>query len=586
METRWLQKERDEEAIKNLIHEAKIDEFFATILVNRDITTLEQFNDYLNPKLKNMHDPHLLYDMEKAVARIKKAIENNEKIYVYGDYDVDGVTGTSVIYECLKVLGADVFFYIPHRLKEGYGLNIDAMQHIIDEKASLVITVDCGIRGFKSAAYAKERNLDIIVTDHHEVDPENLPEAYAIVNPKDQRGNYPFKGICGASVAFKVSWALCQAFSPKNDDKKVLPELQKFLLDAMALVAIGTVADVVPLLEENRVVTHFGLMALERSENVGLKALKEVSNLSQASPITPEHVGFRLGPRINAMGRMEHSRYSVELLTTKSITTAQKLARSMEVENQKRRKLQQRIFKQALAQMERYEYHKQNVIVLADEGWHPGIIGIVASRIVEKYYRPVCIIGVENGFGKSSARSIPGFNLFQALKHCEELLVAFGGHSMAAGFKIEAEKIPAFRRKMNDYAEEVLTPEHFIPSIKVDLEITLDKIDWEFAGNIRKMSPLGEKNPPPVLTAFNVEVVMNPRPTRAGGKGEHLIFYVRQNDTTFKAVFFGQGERLDELVEAKVCDLAFSPTINTWGENHNIELMVKDMKTPLQNQGF
>ncbi|BBM85254.1 single-stranded-DNA-specific exonuclease RecJ [Candidatus Uabimicrobium amorphum] len=586
METRWLQKERDEEAIKNLAHEAQIDELFATILVNRDIITLEQFNDYLNPKLKNMHDPHLLYDMDKAVSRIKKAIEDKEKIYVYGDYDVDGVTGTSVIYECLKVLGANAFFYIPHRLKEGYGLNIDAVQHIIDEKASLVITVDCGIRGFKSTAYAKERNLDIIVTDHHEVDPENLPQAYAIVNPKDQRGNYPFKGICGASVAFKLSWALCQAFSPENKDKKVLPELQKFLLDAMALVAIGTVADVVPLLEENRVVTHFGLMALERSENVGLKALKEVSNLSQASPITPEHVGFRLGPRINAMGRMEHSRYSVELLTTKNITTAQKLARSMEVENQKRRKLQQRIFKQALAQMERYEYHKQNVIILADEGWHPGIIGIVASRIVEKYYRPVCIIGVENGFGKSSARSIPGFNLFQALKHCEELLVAFGGHSMAAGFKIEADKISAFRRKMNEFAEEILTPEHFIPSIKVDLEITFDKIDWEFAGNIRRMSPLGEKNPPPVLIAFGVEVVMNPRPTRAGGKGEHLIFYVRQNDTTFKAVFFGQGERLDELVEAKVCDLAFSPTINTWGENHNIELMVKDMKTPLTNQGF
>ncbi|WP_372367999.1 single-stranded-DNA-specific exonuclease RecJ [Candidatus Uabimicrobium sp. HlEnr_7] len=585
METRWLQKERDEGAIKSLVEAAEIDELFATILVNRDIATLDQFNDYLNPKLKNMHDPHLLYDMERAVERIKKAIEEDQKIYVYGDYDVDGVTGTSVVYECLKVLKANVFFYIPHRLKEGYGLNIDAIQHIIDEKASLVITVDCGIRGFKPIEYAQERGLDVIVTDHHEVDPDNLPQAYAIVNPKDQRGNYPFKGICGASVGFKLSWALCQAFSPEHEDK-VRPELREFLLDAMALVAIGTVADVVPLLEENRVVTHFGLKALEKSENVGLKALKEVSKLSQASPITPEHVGFRLGPRINAMGRMEHSRYSVELLTTKSLTTAQKLARSMEVENQKRRKLQQRIFKQALSQMERYEYHKENVIILADEGWHPGIIGIVASRIVEKHYRPVCIIGVENGYGKSSARSIPGFNLFHALKHCEELLVAFGGHSMAAGFKIEQDKIPAFRRKMNEFAEEVLTPEHFIHSLHIDLEITLDKIDWEFAGNIRKMSPLGEKNPPPVVIAHGLEVVMNPAPTRAGAKGEHLIFYVRQNDKTFKAVYFGQGERLYELIEAKVCDLAFSPTINTWGENHNIELMVKDMKTSVVKKGF
>lgn len=583
LETRWLQKEKNHEAIQSLSEEAKIDELFATILVNRSICTKEQMDDYLNPKLKDMYDPNLLYDMDKAVSRIKSAIENDEIIYVYGDYDVDGVTGTSVLYKCLKILDANAFYYIPHRIKEGYGLNIEAVKYIIEQGAGLIITVDCGIRGFEPISFAKEQNLDIIVTDHHEVDPENIPDAYAIVNPKDQRGKYPFTGICGATVAFKVAWALCQSFSPESEGK-VRPDLREYLLDAMALVAVGTVADVVPLLEENRVITHYGLKALEKSDNVGIKALKEVTKLSQISPITPEHIGFRLGPRINAMGRMEHSRYSVELFTTKSLTRAKELARSMETENLKRRRWQQRIFKEALKQAESYRYYESKVIVLAGDEWHPGIIGIVASRLVEKYYRPVCIIGVENGFGKSSARSIPGFNLFHALQNSKDSLIGYGGHAMAAGFKIKEEDIKKFREEINAFADKILTPEDFIPSVTVDLNITLDNIDWPLVRSIERMSPLGEKNPRPVFASYGLEVVKNPEPVRRGGKGEHLIFYVRQNKSTFKAVFFGQGELKEELINKGICDLVYSPSINDWGDEDTIDLKVKDIKIGCKKQ--
>lgn len=439
MKYRWIVKEVEKSIVENLKQNLNLGAVFCTILASRGVSDAKDAENFLQPKWQHLHNPYLFYEMKEAISRIKRAVQNQEKIFLYGDYDVDGVTSTSLLYQCLKLLKANVEYYIPDRLKEGYGMHISSIQYLHQKNANLIITVDCGISSCKEVEEANRLGIDVVVTDHHEVD-EQIPKAFAIVNPKDPRGTYPFKGIAGVGVAFKVAWALCQEFS--EDAQKVAPQLREFLLDSMALVALGTISDVAPLVDENRIMARYGLLALETTKSVGLKSLKSIANINQLKTITSEHVGFRLGPRINAMGRLENSFESVELLTTNSVEKAENLAKKMELQNQKRKTLQEKMYRQAKQHIERNHLAHKKVLTLAEESWHPGVVGIVANRLLEEYYRPVLMIALNNGEGRGSARSIPGFHLFQALQGGCRHLMAYGGHEMAAGFKIKKRRNP------------------------------------------------------------------------------------------------------------------------------------------------
>ena len=576
MEYNWVLPDQDSEEVHALIQTTGISSLIARILIGRGIYSKEKLQDFFNPSLQKMYAPELLHDMDRAIERISRAIQNQEIISIYGDYDVDGVTGTSLLYTCLQLLGAKVNYYLPHRVIEGYGLNCGAIDQLADDSTKLIITVDCGIRGFDAVAHANERGLDVIITDHHEID-SKLPDAYAIINPKDKRGHYPFNKISGVGVAFKLAWALCHLFSPGLGNK-VRPEYRKFLLNAMAFVAIGTVADIVPLIDENRIITRYGLIALQRSQNFGIKALKKVARLEK-NFITAHDIGFRLGPLINAMGRLEHSNASVELFTTPDENRAFDLAKQLETENSKRRRLQHENFTEALQQIEQKNYQDDMVLVLDQEGWHSGVIGIVASRLQEIYYRPVCVISLDadSHTGKASARSVPGFNLFMALKRCQEYLINFGGHEMAAGFQIEKSRIPDLRRELNQIGQEIL-PEKLAPNLNIDACINLSEITWDLFRQIDRMAPFGSGNPQPLFCSQEVEIVQNPRPSRRGSKGEHLSFYVSQDKHNFKAIAFRMGELQDQLIKKGKCRIAFHIIRNTWGNRDDLELEIRDIR--------
>ncbi len=574
MKYRWIVKEVEKDVVENLNKSLSLGRAFCAILATRGIADAKEAENFLQPKWQHLHNPYLFYEMKQAVSRIKKAIQSQEKIFLYGDYDVDGVTSTSLLFQCLKLLKANVEFYIPDRLKEGYGMHISAIQYLHQKQANLIITVDCGISSCREIEEANRLGIDVVVTDHHEVD-EEIPKAYAIVNPKDPRGSYPFKGIAGVGVAFKVAWALCQEFS--EDAQKVAPELREFLLDSMALVALGTISDVAPLTDENRIMARYGLLALENTKSIGLKSLKSIANINQLKPITSEHIGFRLGPRINAMGRLENSFESVELLTTHSVEKAEILAKKMELQNQKRKSLQDKIYQQAKQYIEKNNLKDKKVLILAEENWHPGVVGIVANRLLEEYYRPVLMIALSNGEGRGSARSIPGFHLFQALQSGCRHLIAYGGHEMAAGFKIKKEEIPNLDEYLNQRALDLLKPENMQPSINIDAQVYLEEIDWTLINLIEKIAPFGEGNPEPWLLCKNLEIIKNPAPERYGTKGDHLSFRVRSGEKVFRTIAFGEGKKYDELMSHTHCDIVFRAKRNVWNNTEYIQLNIKDM---------
>ena len=574
MKFRWQFRDTQQQTIDLLHSQLGISNIFARILAARDITSVSAATEFLNPKLVNMHNPLAFHDMPQAITRLRQAIKNREKIFLYGDFDVDGVTATSLLYQCLRLFNADVHYYIPDRLSEGYGMNVDAMRRISERQGRLIITVDCGVSGHPAISEANRLGIDVIVTDHHEVG-KTLPPALAVINPKDRRGSYPFPGIAGVGVAFKLAWALCQELSPGQN--KVTPPLRSFLLEALALVALGTIADVAPLCDENRVMARYGLSALEKTNSVGLNALKDIANLSGVNPLTSEHVGFRLGPRLNAMGRLESALLCVELLTTDDMSRAQALARRLDQQNQKRKTIQDRIYRQAQKQITTNNLGGNKVLVLAEEEWHPGVIGIVASRLLEDYYRPVLLVALHNGKGRGSARSIPGFHMFQALQSCQQYLEGYGGHEMAAGFKIDKHQIGLLNQALNRRAEEILTLEQMQAVVTIDTLVQLPEINWELINHIEKMAPFGEKNPRPILASKAVEVITNPAPERCGARGDHLNFRVRQGQTIFRAIAFEQGQLRDSLMRSGKCDLVFCPQRHVWGDNEYIQLETKDI---------
>jgi len=555
----WRIKDPDPALRDRLSGLLNISKITAQLLVNRGIHTADIASDFLKCSLASCHDPFRLKDMDKAVSRIKKAIANGETILVYGDYDVDGMTGVAVLYSALKILGAKAESYIPNRVEEGYGLNNAAIKKCEKLGVTLIITVDCGITSFKEIEYAASLDIDVIVTDHHEILDSKVPRAYAVINPLQEGCKYPFKHLAGVGVAYKLVKALYEG-------------TPHFAEDFLDLVSLGTVADIAPLVGENRVLTKHGLDELTRRQRVGLKALMDVAKLN--GNISSGHIGFILGPRINAMGRVGSPQKALELLLTDDENAATEMAKILSTENRNRQKIEARILEEALAKVEReVNFKEHRVIVLASENWHPGVIGIVASRIADRFYRPAILISLDGKIGKGSGRSIDNFHLFEYLLRCKDLLAGFGGHEAACGITIEKSNIDEFRRLVNAEAFKDVDEKIFVPKLDIEMDVPLNTLSEDVIREIESLAPFGSENPRPVLSSKNVLVKDGPRQIGKSG----FKIWVTDNCITCEAVSFGKGSMVMPTTGSDI-DLAYIPSINNWQGVQSIQLELKDIK--------
>lgn len=570
----WKLPLHDAAQIAALSRELQVPAVLAQLLLSRGICEATRARSFLDAPLKGLHDPSLLPGATAAAERLMNAIRGKRRIVVYGDYDVDGVSGSALLIECLKLAGADVRFYVPHRLEEGYGLNASALETLRREYgAELIVTVDCGIASAAEARVARQLGLELIVTDHHEFGPE-LPEADCIVHPRLPGGSYPFGELSGAGVAFKVAWAVGQSL---EGARRVAPQFREFLLNAVGLAALGTVADVVPLHDENRVLVRHGLLSLSQRPSIGIRELLATSELGDATRLDAEDIAFRLAPRINAAGRLGQAQLAVELLTTRSETRARELARYLTGQNEQRQTLERRIYREAkeLAEQQ-HDLARDRAIVLGKHDWHAGVIGIVAGRLVERYWRPVVLISLGDTVGQGSGRSIPGFNLHDALHTCRDVLESYGGHAAAAGLRIRPDNLPRFRAAFVEHASSILQSQDLVEHLRIDAEVPLAEVTPRLVKTIENMAPFGAGNRRPLLMAAEVEL---PQPSRRIGGGErHLAFQIRQHRTTARAVAFGMAERSEELVPGSRYDVAFSPQLNTYQGFTRVDLHVKDFR--------
>ncbi len=553
-----------EELVREIADRANLPRPIVEILINRKIDTAAKVKEFIDPSLKDLSDPFLLKGMTEAVIRISEALRENEKILIYGDYDVDGITATSLLFLVLNRLGAQVDFYLPNRLIEGYGLTQEGILEAKQRGASLIITVDTGITAVEEVEFARAEGIDCIITDHHETGAK-IPKAVSIVNPKQDNCPYDQAELSGVGVAFKLAQAL---YLKLGQD---ISELDEHL----DLVALGTSADIVPLLGENRILTRFGFRQIARTTKPGLKSLAFVSGL-MGKEIGTGQVVFVLAPRINAVGRLGDAHHAIKLLTTKDEKLASQIARELDNENRRRKTIDEVTLKEAMAQIdENCDLENEKAIVLSSEGWHLGVIGIVASRIVEKYHLPTVLIAIDNGEGKGSARSIPGFHLCEALKECEETLIRYGGHKYAAGLTIKPENIEKFRQKMIEVSGRMLSSEDLISKLFIDAEIELDQINEDFLDKLELFSPFGPMNMRPIFLTRNLEVVGQPYQV---GKN-HLKMKVRKGDATFDVIGFGFGDLARPLsMRAGTVDMAYVIEYNHWNGVTRMQLRVKDIK--------
>jgi single-stranded-DNA-specific exonuclease len=554
----------------------------AQLLLNRGLGSAEEGRRFLDAPLTGLHAPQLLPGVAEAADRILAAARAGRKICVYGDYDVDGVSGTSILHHCLRLLGAKLDFYVPHRLEEGYGLNTVALQQIAQSGASLVITVDCGIASVEEARAARRLGLELIVTDHHEFKAE-LPDAAVLIHPRLPGTSYPFGQLSGAAVAFKLAWALAQR---ECGGEKVSPRYREFLLDAVALASLGVVADVVPLHDENRILVRHGLLRLRKTEHVGLRALCAAAGFEDGAALRASDVGYKLAPRLNAAGRLGCARLVVELLTTHQRERATDLANYLEKQNTERQTLERTLLKEAREAAERDGRLDDPALVLAGAGWHPGVIGIVAGRLAEMYGRPTIMISLPStdvtdaltrGHAVGSGRSIAGFPLHKALESCTDLLLGHGGHQMAAGLRVLPERVDAFRERFCSYVAGHFPGGTPTPSLTLDAETPLSALTPGLLAALDKLEPYGSENRSPLFLAGGLEVIGEPRKV---GQGErHLSFRVKQNGTTARAIAFGMADRVEELMSVRgACCLAFTPKLNEWQGWRTVDLHVVDLQ--------
>lgn len=551
--------ERSVEALSDYFADSRV---LSKLMVNRGIVDIEDVKRFLDPKIENFIDPFMLNDMEKAVDRILKAIHKNESIWIYGDYDVDGVTSTSILILFLKSLCSKINFYIPERMTEGYGMNSTAIDYIKSQGGQLIISVDCGISSFEEAQHCKEIGVDLIITDHHSCSDE-LPEAVAVINPNRLDSNYPFRKLAGVGVALKLIQAIALKLDLNIDYNQILP-----------IAAIGTVADVVSLTEENRIIVKNGLDIINKSDNLGIKALLEITGLNNKK-ITSGHIGFVIGPRINAIGRIGRAEQAVKLFITEDYLEAKNLAKTLDEENTIRQNIESNILMEAEEIIEKeINLEKNKVIVIASENWHSGVIGIVSSRITEKYKRPSILIAVDGDEGRGSARSIPNFNLYDNLNKCKDLLLKFGGHSQAAGLTISKENISCFRKKINEIADEVLEEVDLIPEIIVDAEINEKEATIKTVMELEKLEPFGIDNPSPIFLLRDALV----KEIRFVGKeSKHLKMLIESRGKLIDVIGFSFKDNSKSLKAGQVINLIFTMSINEFCGQTNVQFVLREI---------
>lgn len=552
---RWRAALPDPAGCQGLVRNLNISVVTAQVLWNRGFCTAGEAAAFLNAGRDQLHDPFLLAGMDRAVDVLTAAVRERRPVMVYGDYDVDGVTGTAILVTCLRSLGALVEYYIPNRFSEGYGLNAAAIESIARRGFDLILSVDTGTSALQEAQFARSLGVTLVITDHHEPGPE-LPDAAAVVNPKRADCQYPFKGLSGVGVAFKLALALEAPAA----------------WECLDIVTLGTIADMVPLVGENRAIVKEGLAGLRQTGRPGLQALMEVAGLSPDREVSASHVGFALGPRINALGRMGDASLGVELLLTQDSDRAMELARRLDEENKNRQEVEAAIVQEAMAQAEAYA--GQCAMVLAAEGWHPGVVGICASRVLEAYHRPTILLSIEGETAKGSARSIPGFHLYKALYECRDLLQRFGGHAMAAGMTLPTANIPLLRARMEEIARETLDEEALTPHLAIDAWIDAADVHEGLARELAVLEPHGIGNPEPLLAMQDAGVV---DVRTMGREGQHLRMRVRGTGiSSLEAVAFN----LAQIAPAarSIVHLAFRPEMNVWNGRESLQLRVKDLQ--------
>lgn len=559
MNKKWQIYQTNEEQIEELKSKYGLNELLATILSNRNITEEEQIRLFLNPTRNDFYDPYLITDMEIAVERIIKAIENKEKVTIYGDYDVDGITSITVLKSFLKEIGLETSVYIPNRLDEGYGLNKNAIDKIAKDGCNLMITVDCGISGIEEIEYANSLGIETIVTDHHEPGNE-LPNAVAVIDNKRKDSKYPFRELAGVGVVFKLTQGLAKRLNLKEEA----------YLKYLDIVCVGTISDIVPLVDENRVIAKLGLMLVKQTKNIGLRS---IINSSGYTKIDSNTISFGVAPRINACGRMGKAKEALNLLLSTDIYEVNELTQKLNDHNKERQETEKAIFENAVEKIEKENLNQNKAIILGGENWHHGVIGIVSSKITDMYFKPSILLSFEeDGIGKGSGRSIPGFDLHEALMQCLDTIEKFGGHSMAVGITIRKDKLEEFRKEFEEIAEKNEI-DKIIPIINIDAKISLNEIDKEMVESIKQLEPFGEANKMPIFAFKNLKIDS----IRALSGGKHLKLTLKNNNNIINAIGFNIGHLAEEYLIGDKVDVAGVLEINTFGGVDNLQINIKDI---------
>ncbi|MFO7655957.1 MAG: single-stranded-DNA-specific exonuclease RecJ [Bacteroidales bacterium] len=564
----WKIKENGhDDIIMQLASELNINKILATLLVQRGITTFEQAKTFFRPSLNDLHDPFLMKDMDKAIERIDKAIVQGEKILVYGDYDVDGTTSVAMVYSFLKKQHDKIEYYIPDRYLEGYGISYLGIEYAALNKIKLIIALDCGIKAVDKIQYAKERGIDFIICDHH-TPGEKIPDAIAVLDPDRPDCNYPYKFLSGCGVGFKMLQAYCTVHNLSHEK----------LYEYLDILAVSIASDIVPITDENRTLAYFGLKRLVENPRIGLKTIITMAGIDN-KPITIEDIVFKIGPRINAAGRIESGRQAVELLIAELPDIALLQCEKVNSFNLTRRNIDKNMTDEALKEIEHLGTKYKYSTVLYNPSWHKGVVGIVASRLIESYYRPTIILTESNGWAAGSARSVPGFDLYEAISKCSDLLENFGGHRYAAGLTLKPENVSLFRERFDIAVSQSITPEQLIPQIEIDAELNLKDISGKFFNILKQFEPFGPENMNPVFFAENV--VDNGKGKMVGNGEEHLKLSLVQEDgpyNVYDAIAFNQAQHYTKISKGIGFDIAFSLNENSFRGNTSIQLNIKDIK--------
>lgn len=561
---RWkLKQNPNPEIVQHLVESLNVSPLIATLLAHRGISTFEEAKTFFRPSLNDLYDPYLMKDMDKAVVRIEKAIENNERILVFGDYDVDGTTAVSLMASYLKSIYSEVDTYIPDRYKEGYGISNAGIDYAADNEMSLIIALDCGIKSIDKIEYAKQKGIDFIICDHH-LPGDEIPDAVAVLDPKQIDCNYPFKELCGCGVGFKVIQALAQNRNQTIED----------LVPYLDLVATAIAADIVPIVDENRILAYYGLQVINSNPRPGLLALKKAYTISE---FTITDVVFKFAPKINAAGRIKHGNYAVRLLSEFNLDEAMAFAKEIDEFNQNRRLLDQEITEEALQQIIQNSEENTFTSVVYHENWHKGVIGIVASRLIETYYRPTLVFTKSGDKLAASARSVKGFDVYEALEKCSEHIVQFGGHMYAAGLTLEEVQYPLFKKKFEEVVKASIKEEQLSEEIEIDALVDFNEFDEKTLRILKQFEPHGPENMSPVFLTQNIFDTGTGQ--TIGKNNDHLRLFVKQNNSkAFTAIAFKMGHLLDATKNLKLQNIVYSITENQWKDKITVQLQVKDLR--------